>query len=415
MDVMDDLRAQVEMMVLDANGRDGLSTCVLRVSNPFGPGDDCFVPFLIAKAKSAWAKFIIGSGKNLCNFTYVENVAHANICAEQVLCSEAASVAGKPFFITDHEKVKFWDFNSNILEGLGYQRPKIHLPAKLVLLLIVLVKGAGQKSLSRSYSPLLTPAMVHVVSCTKTFDSSKAQRLIGYSPVTSLEDGISVTVESFSQLANGLPYLRQKDFSQPSKAELLLGSGKVADILLWRDEKRTFTCLLGLFLLFHWFLLSGRTFISSTAKLLLLLSSILFSHGVLPCSMFGFSIEKMPSSYFEVSESVVRHSLNTIASIWNNGLSLLKSVSEGGNWNIFIKVIGSLYLVKLLLPFSFSVLIAIGVICLFSFFIIYEQCEEEVEKLVTISASGLKKSKEFLSTKLSSFLATYVHKSEKVQ
>nr|XP_034602589.1 3beta-hydroxysteroid-dehydrogenase/decarboxylase-like [Setaria viridis]TKW03667.1 hypothetical protein SEVIR_7G055809v2 [Setaria viridis] len=31
------------------------------------------------------------------DFTYVENVAHANICAEQALCSNAASVAGKVF------------------------------------------------------------------------------------------------------------------------------------------------------------------------------------------------------------------------------------------------------------------------------------------------------------------------------
>lgn len=56
MDVLNELRAQAEMMVLDANGRDGLSTCVLRASNPFGPGDDHFVPLLVAKAKSPWAK-----------------------------------------------------------------------------------------------------------------------------------------------------------------------------------------------------------------------------------------------------------------------------------------------------------------------------------------------------------------------
>jgi len=41
-----------------------------------------------------------------------------------------------------------------------------------------------------------------------------------------MQDGISATVESFSQLANGLAYLRQQDFSKASKAELLLGSGK---------------------------------------------------------------------------------------------------------------------------------------------------------------------------------------------
>ena len=34
-----ELRAQVEMMVLSADGVDGVRTCVLRPSNLFGPGD----------------------------------------------------------------------------------------------------------------------------------------------------------------------------------------------------------------------------------------------------------------------------------------------------------------------------------------------------------------------------------------
>lgn len=43
-------------MVLMANQKDGLSTCALRVSNPFGPGDDNLVPFLVQGAKEGWAK-----------------------------------------------------------------------------------------------------------------------------------------------------------------------------------------------------------------------------------------------------------------------------------------------------------------------------------------------------------------------
>lgn len=43
-------------------------------------------------------QFVIGSGSNMSDFTYVENVAHANICAEQALSSNAASVAGKVHF-----------------------------------------------------------------------------------------------------------------------------------------------------------------------------------------------------------------------------------------------------------------------------------------------------------------------------
>lgn len=59
----------------------------------------------------------------------------------------------------------------------------------------------------------------------------------------------------------------------------------VVDILLWKDEKKTFTYFLVLVLLFYWFFLGGSTLISSAAKLLLLLSAVLFGYGILPSNM----------------------------------------------------------------------------------------------------------------------------------
>lgn len=55
-DVLCDLKAQVEALILSANTADGLSTCALRPCNPFGPGDSYLVPSLVDGAKSSWAK-----------------------------------------------------------------------------------------------------------------------------------------------------------------------------------------------------------------------------------------------------------------------------------------------------------------------------------------------------------------------
>lgn len=47
-------------------------------------------------------QFIIGNGNNMYDFTYVENVAHAHICAERALASEGAvgkKAAGQVDFI----------------------------------------------------------------------------------------------------------------------------------------------------------------------------------------------------------------------------------------------------------------------------------------------------------------------------
>jgi sterol-4alpha-carboxylate 3-dehydrogenase (decarboxylating) len=51
-----ELRAQVEMMVLSADGSDGMRTCVLRPSNLFGPGDSSLVRFVAGYARSPLSK-----------------------------------------------------------------------------------------------------------------------------------------------------------------------------------------------------------------------------------------------------------------------------------------------------------------------------------------------------------------------
>jgi sterol-4alpha-carboxylate 3-dehydrogenase (decarboxylating) len=55
-DAASELRAQVEMMVLSADGNGGMRTCVLRPSNLFGPGDSSLVRFVAGYARSPLSK-----------------------------------------------------------------------------------------------------------------------------------------------------------------------------------------------------------------------------------------------------------------------------------------------------------------------------------------------------------------------
>ncbi|XP_020598855.1 3beta-hydroxysteroid-dehydrogenase/decarboxylase-like isoform X2 [Phalaenopsis equestris] len=408
-DNLSELRAQAEAMILMANSKDGLSTCALRVSNPFGPGDNTLVPLLVQGAKEGWAKFIIGSGKNSWDFTYIENVAYASICADEALRLGTPYVAGKPFFITNQEPMMFWDFLSIMLEGLGYQRPSIHLPANFVLALAEVAKFFQEKLLScKTSNPFVTASTIRSFTGTRTFDCSNAERVIGYSPVVSLEDGVTLTIASFSQLANGITDVNWHDLTKPSNAENLLGNERVADILLWRDDRRTFTCLLVLFLLHYWFLLSERTFISSAAKLLMLFALILFVYGILPSSMLGFSIEKTSLSSFEVHDLTLRMYFSTAASLWNQSICILGVVAKAEDWGVFFKVVGFISIFKLLFLFSIPAVSAAGLVGLFTFFIIYEQCEKEIENLIAAGSRGLDKMKRLLMAKLPCSVAKYV-------
>ncbi|XP_058102489.1 3beta-hydroxysteroid-dehydrogenase/decarboxylase-like isoform X2 [Magnolia sinica] len=385
-DRLSDFRSQAEALILFANGTDGLLTCALRPSNVFGPGDTHFIPYLIGEARSVRAKGMV------------------KIC----VTSPMLTMLPMPIFVQSKLYVQGW--------LLWLERPWIHLPAMLVLIVVVLLEWVHKKFGPHiNCQPQLNPSLVHFLSCTRTFNCSNAQKQLGYSPIVSLEEGVTLTIESFSHLSGDSSYLRYRDCNKPSKVDKLLGGGKVADILLWRDEKKTFTCLLALVFLLCWFFLSGRTFISSMARLLVLVSVILFIHGILPFTMFGFAIEKIPPSYFEASETVLKDRLTFLATTWNEGVvCTLRTLAQGDDWSLFFKVACSLYFLKLFLSFSFPVMASVGLVLAFTIFIVYEQYEEEVDKLLITSHSYVKKSKEFLDGHLPPFLAAFLSNNQRL-
>ncbi|KAK4566607.1 hypothetical protein RGQ29_002751 [Quercus rubra] len=410
MDITSDFRAQAEALVLFANDIDGLLTCALRPSNVFGPGDTQLVSFLVNLAKSGWAKFIIGSGENMSDFTFAENVTHAHICAEEALDFQMASVAGKAFFITNLEPMKFWEFVSLILENLGYPRPSIKVPARMAWYILLLVKWMHEKLGFSNYNHSVSAHYVQLASRSRTFNCTAAQKHFGYSPVVSLEEGVTLTIESLSHLTKESCHEKYIDCNEQSKVEKLLGSGEVADILLWRDEKKTFTYFLALFLLFHWFFLSGRTFISSTATILLLISVILFGFGIISSKIAGFTFQRMSSSCFEISETVVKDSITTLACLWNKGVRHIQALAHGEDWSNFLKVAASLYFLKFLSQ-SLSVVIGIALVYAFTAFFVYEQYESEIDGFAKVLFKSIKESMELLARNLpataSSFLRNY--------
>ncbi|XP_021752087.1 3beta-hydroxysteroid-dehydrogenase/decarboxylase-like [Chenopodium quinoa] len=389
-DMLMEMKAQAEALVLYANNHDDLLTCVLRPSNIFGPSDTHLVHAMVNQANSVWAKFVLGSGDNLSDFTYVENVAHAHICAAEALISRKNSVAGKAFFITNLEPRNYWEFVSRIYEGLGYKRPSIRVPPKIVNFLLPLLRWTSYKLESESdVKGLLVSVQFAIESSlfTRTFNCSAAKEHINYSPVVPLEEGIALTVKSFSHLAKSSLPSKQHQFKDYSKAEEILGYGKVADILLWRDEMETFTCFLITCGLFYWFLLSGRTFISSTAGLLLLAMFFLIVDSILPVNIF----KKISIPCLAISEPTMRNMLDNVALIWNEGVQFAKTLAHGEDWSLFIKAAVILCFFKWI---SHSLTFLLGSVLVFAFtsFFIYEQYDDELDqffRVVVIVAKSL--------------------------
>lgn len=375
-------KAEGEALVFKSNGANGLLTCCIRPSSIFGPGDRLLVPSLVSAARAGKSKFIIGDGNNVYDFTYVENVAHAHICAERALASGgevAEKAAGQAYFVTNMEPIKFWEFVSRILEGLGYQRPKIKVPAFVIMPIAHLVEWTYR--LLGPYGmkvPQLTPSRVRLLSCSRSFDCSKAKDRLGYSPLVSLEDGIQKTIESYSYLRAEIQPKREG----PSKASVYLGQGKVADTLLWKNKRQTLTVLLVLVAIYYNFIASGSTIITAVSKLLLVSLILLFIHGSLPNSILGYTVEKIPASSFHLSDEKSRDVVMLMASSWNGVINVLKSLCKGKDWILFLKVVFSLLLLSILGAISLRIMFIIGLPLAFISFYVYEKKEQEIDTLI---------------------------------
>ena len=123
-------------MILQAN-TPTLSTCVLRPSGIFGPGDRALIPGMFNVIVNRQTAYQIGDNSNLWDFTYIDNAAFAHILAAENLTTPEkdlnhGSAAGEAFIITNGEPVYFWDFPRAVWAEFGHVRSwNIYIPMSL--------------------------------------------------------------------------------------------------------------------------------------------------------------------------------------------------------------------------------------------------------------------------------------------
>lgn len=193
-----------ERLVLEACDKEkGFLTVAIRPHGIFGPRDPQLVPILVDTARRGKMKFIIGDGTNLVDFTFVDNVVHGHILAAERLRANSP-ICGKAYHITNDEPIRFWDFMSEVLVGLGYPAPRYHLPYLLVygLALLLWMLALLLRPLI-SFKPTFTPMRVALAGTHHYYSCDCAKKDMGYSPTVSLKEGIKRTVESYPELRRG--------------------------------------------------------------------------------------------------------------------------------------------------------------------------------------------------------------------
>lgn len=207
-------KALAEDLVLAANRKNNsnMLTIALRPSGLFGEGDPTAVKTMVDAAAAGKYKYQIGDGKNLTDWTYVGNAAHAHILAAGALLRAHASTAGpdservdgEAFLVTNDEPFPFWDFVRGLGAAAGYPtNPEQiqQIPAALALIIAITLEWmVWLVSLGQRQTTKLSLGM-RFGCMTRTFCIDKAKRRLGYRPLVNMEEGIKRAGESFAAKA----------------------------------------------------------------------------------------------------------------------------------------------------------------------------------------------------------------------
>ena len=174
-----------EQAVIKANGQ-ALSTCALRPTGMYGPGDRYHVTNIIKNAKHG-INIRLGNGKAQFSHVFSGNVAYAHILAAEHL-APGSPVAGQVYFITDHDTGNFFDFMNPYLEQMGIPRPKISIPQGPASILAWFAERLSPKSNFNRFS-------IYCTCVDHTFVHDKATRDFGYQPIFSAEEAFKITLE----------------------------------------------------------------------------------------------------------------------------------------------------------------------------------------------------------------------------
>jgi nucleoside-diphosphate-sugar epimerase len=155
---------------------------VIRPRLVWGPGDTTILPVLahaVRKGRFAW----VDGGNHRTSTTHVDNVV------EGLLLGAQKGEPGEAYFVTDGEPQVFRDFITSLLATQGVEIPDRSLP-RSVAGAVAAAGEAAWRVLPLPGQPPLTSFGFWFLSQECTIDISRARRDLGYSPVTSVPQGM---------------------------------------------------------------------------------------------------------------------------------------------------------------------------------------------------------------------------------
>ena len=182
-------KAAAERLVLAANGPE-LATVALRPHLVWGPGDTNLLPRLMARGRKGLLKRV-GTGKNLVDISYIDNVVDAHLLAAENLAG-SGTAAGKAYFISQGEPVNLWGWIDDFFGLVGVapvRRAVGYHQARLAGGILEAAYGI----LRLEKEPLMTRFLAEQLAHSHWFSLAAAHRDLGYEPRVTTAEGLQRT------------------------------------------------------------------------------------------------------------------------------------------------------------------------------------------------------------------------------
>ena len=192
-------KISAEKLVLAANqSNQTLFTCAIRPPNVYGPNDPHTISRVIRTFQTQHVPFLLGSAKAKSDFVFVGNVAYAHVLAAQRLYP-GSPVCGKAYFITENNRLNYFECFEPFLAAKQLHLPKSRLPNWLTLLLAFLMEWLFTiKIISliwKDFDPTLNMFSACFMTKNHTFSCANAARDLDYQPLYTPAEGINRTLE----------------------------------------------------------------------------------------------------------------------------------------------------------------------------------------------------------------------------
>jgi nucleoside-diphosphate-sugar epimerase len=166
-----------------------IETCVVRISETYGPGDLRLLKLFRSIDRRAFV--MIGSGQNLRQVIYVDDLAKG-----LALAAEHPAAVGETFVFAGTEVMTTTAMVRQIAEALGRRPSSKHLPVWPFR-----AAAAFLESTLRPFEiqPPLTQRRLDFFTKSFEFSTRKSQRILGFVPQTQFAPGCMATVEWYRE------------------------------------------------------------------------------------------------------------------------------------------------------------------------------------------------------------------------